>query len=104
MALVLTGRAPADQPTIFAVVRIAADPDNERAEFAITVWERLAGQGVGTLLMQKIIDYARKRGVGEIFGVILRDNLPMLEIVKRLGFSLDGTEAEHLEARLKLRP
>jgi acetyltransferase len=103
MALVLTKPAPAGQADIFAVVRIAADPDNERAEFAVTVLDSLAGRGVGTLLMQKIIAYARKRGVGEIFGLILRDNRPMLEIASRLGFTLHEAEPEYLEARLALR-
>jgi acetyltransferase len=104
MALVLTEPAPAGQADIFAVVRIAADPDNERAEFAVTVLDSLAGRGVGTLLMQKIIAYARKRGVGEIFGLILRDNLPMLEIASRLGFTMHEAELEYREARLALRP
>jgi acetyltransferase len=104
MALVLTEPGAAGRGAIFAVVRIAADPDNERAEFAITVRDELAGRGVGTMLMEKIIAYARRRGVGEVFGVILRDNLPMLDIVRRLGFALADAEGEMVEARLKLRP
>jgi len=104
MALVLIERAPAGRADIAAVVRIAADPDNERAEFAVTVGDELTGRGVGSMLMQRIVDYARRRGVGEVFGLILRDNIAMLEIAKRLGFSLHDAEAEHVEARLKLRP
>ena len=48
---------------IYAVVRISADPDNERAEYAILVRHDMTGMGLGILLMRRIIDYARRRGI-----------------------------------------
>ena len=43
-------------------------------------------QGVGPLLMRRLIDYARERGIGEIFGHVLRENSAMLAICRSLGF------------------
>ena len=47
----------------------------------------MTGLGLGILLMRRIIDYARRRGIGEIFGDVLRDNATMLKLCKSLGFA-----------------
>jgi len=68
------------------VARIVRDPDNADAEFAVLVRSDLKGQGLGRLLMQVLIDYARSQGTARIVGQVLRVNLPMLGLVKQLGF------------------
>jgi acetyltransferase len=72
------------------VVRIAADPDNRRAEYAITVRSDVKGAGVGRVLMRSIVDYARQRGIGEIFGTVLRENERMLRVCRAMGFTLQA--------------
>ena len=37
--------------------------------------------------MRRIIDYARNRGIKEMFGDVLQENRPMLKLCKILGFS-----------------
>ena len=76
----------ADQ-AIYGVVRIAADPDNERAEYAVMVRSDMKGAGLGYLLMSEIIDYARERGLKTIFGEVLRENTTMLQMCEELGFA-----------------
>jgi acetyltransferase len=88
MALVLTEPGIAGATKIYGVVRIHADPDLERAEFAILVWQELGGRGLGTLMMQRIIAHARKRGIREVFGHVLRENARMLALCRELGFSI----------------
>jgi len=103
MALVLTEPKPAGTADVFAVVRLVADPDNARAEFAIVVRDDLAGQGLGRMLMRRIIDYARARGIGELFGDILTENATMLDLASRLGFRLNRDEAGAGVVRATLR-
>ena len=86
MALVLSDPGIPGKAQIHAVVRILADPDNEAAEFAIVVEKLLSGRGVGTLLMRRIIDYARQRGTGRLFGDVLADNAAMRSLCRSLGF------------------
>ncbi len=86
MALLLTD--PGAGGEIYGVIRLMSDPDNTRAEFAVVVRDDLVGQGLGTLLMQKIIAYGRSRGLGEIFGDVLAENEPMLDLCRRLGFDI----------------
>jgi acetyltransferase len=87
MALVLAMPGIPGKSEVFGVARIAADPDNERAEYAIIVRHDLTGLGLGLLLMRRIIDYAGKRGIGEIFGDVLRENTTMLRMCQELGFA-----------------
>ena len=87
MALVLEGSADGSEgKSIFGVVRIAADPDNEQAEYAVLVRSDMKGQGLGYLLMNEIIAYAKSRGIKTIYGEVLRENTTMLKLTGELGF------------------
>jgi len=92
MALVLTDLDRPGEAKIHGVVRISADPDNERAEYAVLVRDDMAGQGLGSVLMRRIIDYACGRGIREVFGDVLRENKPMLGLCKKLGFVITPSD------------
>jgi acetyltransferase len=93
---------------IQAAVRIAADPDNQKAEFAIMVQSDLKGRGLGSLLMKKIIAYAAERGIGEMVGQVLPEDRGMLELCRSLGFrrkdDADAGGPSFFEVRLNLKP
>ncbi|HEY1259232.1 MAG TPA: bifunctional acetate--CoA ligase family protein/GNAT family N-acetyltransferase [Stellaceae bacterium] len=76
------------------VAHIFADPDKLRAEFAVAVRSDWKGRGVGYLLMTRLIDIARQRGIGELVGEVLRENAPMLQICRELGFAVGPKEAD----------
>jgi acetyltransferase len=75
---------------LLGVVRIVADPDRLRAEYAIALRSDLKGIGLGRRLMVRILDYCRARGVGEIFGEVMRENHKMLELCRALGFTISA--------------
>ena len=75
-----------EKDALYGVVRIAADPDNERAEYGVMVRSDLKGQGLGHALMDEILAYARNRGIGQVFGEVLRENTTMLAMCQDLGF------------------
>ncbi|MGD8429089.1 MAG: bifunctional acetate--CoA ligase family protein/GNAT family N-acetyltransferase [Ectothiorhodospiraceae bacterium] len=87
MALILTDDGIPGKTEIYGIVRITADPDNEKAEYAIIVRHDMTGMGLGILLMRRIIDYCRNRGTRMIFGDVLRENTTMLRLCETLGFS-----------------
>jgi acetyltransferase len=89
MALVLTDPGPTGRQPIYGVVRLAADPDNERAEYAIVVRDDMAGRGLGMLLMRRMLAYAERCGIKEIFGDVLAENKRMLDITRRLDFAAE---------------
>jgi acetyltransferase len=84
MALVLLDSSN----TIAGFARIAADPDNVRAEFAILVRSDLKGHGLARLLMQRLGSYARRRGISALFGDILSENTGMLALCREYGCTL----------------
>ena len=106
MALVLVDRGIPGKAEIYGVVRLVEDPDRTSAEFAIVVERSLTGRGLGTLLMQRVIDYARDRGVGEVHGDVLCDNERMLSLCRRLGFtsSREPGQADVVRVAMKLHP
>ena len=70
------------------VAHFFADPDRLRAEYAIAVRSDWKGRGIGYLLMTRLLDIARERGIGELVGEVLRENQPMLQMCRELGFAL----------------
>jgi acetyltransferase len=75
--------------TLIGVARYVLDKDNKAAEFAIVVADAWQGRGIGKRLLAKLIDVARRRGVKRLYGDILGTNRPMLEFVRKLGFTLE---------------
>jgi acetyltransferase len=90
MAFIATTGPGADARTL-GVVRTITDPDNENAEFAVAVRSDLKGKGLGRMLMDRMIAYVRSRGTRWIVGEVLRENGPMLGLVKACGFSMGAT-------------
>ncbi len=62
----------------------------------------MTGQGLGSLLTGRIIDYCRRRGVKEIFGEVLRENRPMLKICDDFGFRTRISPCEPNAAEFQL--
>jgi acetyltransferase len=88
MALVLCSPRTQEETELYGVVRLAADPDNERAEFAILLRRDMTGKGLGSMLMRRIIDYARNKGIRELYGDVLPENRPMLRLCEALRFKI----------------
>lgn len=80
------------------IARLFLDPNRESAEFAILVRSDLQGHGLGAALLSHLVDYARGDGLSRIEGMILDENVAMLELTRRLGFTVtDHPEDSSLE-------
>lgn len=102
MALVLAEPGRAGIAEIYGIASLASDPDNERAEYAILVRGDLTGAGLGIFLMRRIIDYAKSRGIDEIYGDVLRDNSTMLKMCRVLGFTQERVPDDPTLVRVRL--
>ncbi|HWA88776.1 MAG TPA: bifunctional acetate--CoA ligase family protein/GNAT family N-acetyltransferase [Rhizomicrobium sp.] len=92
-----------DGSDAIGVSRIVADPDNMRAEFAVLVRSDLKGRGIGRMLMQEIVAYARSRGIQELFGDVLEDNALMLALCRELGCAMSSVMGAQGVVRATLR-
>ncbi|HET9409847.1 MAG TPA: bifunctional acetate--CoA ligase family protein/GNAT family N-acetyltransferase [Candidatus Sulfotelmatobacter sp.] len=71
---------------IIGVGRLSALSNRQEAEAAVLVTDRWQGQGLGTELLQQIIRVARAEKFTRISGELLRDNVAMQSIFRKIGF------------------
>lgn len=81
------------------VARYVINPDGESCEFAIVVSDEMRHQGIGSRLMEGLMEAARYHRLTTIEGAVLADNAEMLELMKSLGFSI---RRDPDDARLRL--
>jgi len=102
-ALVLAEPLPPGEALIGAVARASIDESAHRAEFAILVARLLGHQGLGRLLMQRLIRWAKLKRLDELYGDVLDENLPMLRLAQSLGFTREHLPNEPGLSRVRLR-
>jgi len=86
------------------VAHFFADPDGVSAEYATAVrsdWQR---RGIGYLLMTPLIEIAKRRGIAKLVGEVLRENGPMLQMCRELGFVItpDRSDPSVIQVRKRL--
>ncbi|HXY98217.1 MAG TPA: GNAT family N-acetyltransferase [Steroidobacteraceae bacterium] len=103
MAFVALASEGPEAGEILGVARACAGADNTAAEFAVLVRSDLKRQGLGTLLMRKLIRYCREHGTGELWGSVLAENPAMLHLAEKLGFRVRRRELNVVEVVLDLQ-
>ncbi|MBL0164437.1 MAG: N-acetyltransferase [Xanthomonadales bacterium] len=69
------------------VSRYATADDREVGECAVTVADDWQHRGVGTLLMRRLIEVARARGIKKLYSLDDPENVKMQELAEELGFT-----------------
>jgi RimJ/RimL family protein N-acetyltransferase len=85
-ALVVAEPLPAGEALVAAVGRASIDSDANAAEFALLVSHFVAGQGLGRLLLRRLIHWARLKRLDQLYGDVLEENTAMLKLADSLGF------------------
>jgi acetyltransferase len=91
---------------MLGAVRIHADAEYQTGEYAILVRSDLKGHGLGWLLMELMIEYARTEGLRCVRGQVLQENTTMLRMCRNLGFAVttDTQDASIADVELRLCP
>lgn len=79
---------------MLGVVHLHADSNLEAGEYSVLVRSDLKGQGLGWLLMQTMLEYARAKGLRRVEGQVLRKNTTMLRMCAELGFRITTPEGQ----------
>lgn len=87
MAFVVRAKKDTGDEETVGVVRIVCDADRVDGEFSIIIRSDKQQLGLGTILMDKIIRYARAKGVKQLTGQILMENEAMLNLARKFNFS-----------------
>ena len=73
--------------------------NGDDCEFAVTVVDGWQGAGLASRLMRELIKAARERGLKQMEGSVLAGNTAMLDLARRLGFSV---KADPHDAAVKI--
>lgn len=74
------------QETLVGVARYAVDASGTGCEFAIALDDAWQGSGLAGILMHRLIEIARARGLATMEGSVLASNARMLKFTRQLGF------------------
>ncbi|AHE97727.1 bifunctional acetate--CoA ligase family protein/GNAT family N-acetyltransferase [Thioalkalivibrio paradoxus] len=88
LGLIAVVEGEAGEEKQVAVARYTANPDQRSCEFAIVVADEWQGRGIGTHLMQSLMQAAKSRGIDLMEGEVIAGNNTMLGLMRRLGFSI----------------
>jgi acetyltransferase len=92
-----------EQPLLVAVARLVADPDHEEGDYGVHVADGFQHCGLGSLLTEKCIEIGRRWGLQRIMGETTADNLAMIRIFRKLGFTVSlSADPQIVLARLAL--
>jgi acetyltransferase len=83
-----------DSGHMLGLVRLIDELDEKTAQFAILVRSRLKGHGLGWLLMRRVIDYAKEKGLRRVYGDVLAENTTMLQMCAELGFHAEDVGSD----------
>jgi acetyltransferase len=83
-----------DTGQMLGLVRLIDELDEKTAQFAILVRSRLKGHGLGWLLMRRVIDYAKEKGLRRVYGDVLAENTTMLQMCAELGFHAEDVGSD----------
>jgi acetyltransferase len=82
-------RSQAQVDEMLGVARIVRLIEAERAEFSVLVGDPWQGKGIGACLMRHSIDIARRRGIRQIFGMVMAENTHMIALGRKLHCKLE---------------
>ncbi len=89
MVLVVEKKEPKQgESEIIAVGRLNKLRGINEAEFAITISDAFQRNGLGTLLLNKLVEIGRAEGVDRIVADILPENKGMQRVCEKVGFNL----------------
>jgi acetyltransferase len=80
---------------LLGVARYTLNPDGESCEFALAVADEWQHKGLGSRLLNKLIETAASRNIKRIEGEVLAANRKMLKLMQKLGFSITTSPEDY---------
>lgn len=100
--IVIVAETQNDQRRIIGVVLLMLEPGGKRGEFAVVVGDQWQGQGLGSKLMDYIVEIGKDMGLKAIYGYSISDNTRMISLCKRKGYKLEPADEELVKATLDI--
>jgi acetyltransferase len=88
---------------IVGAVRLILEPGGKSGEFAVLVGDKLQGLGLGSKLMDLLVEIGKDMRVDKIYGYVSANNYKMLQLCKKKGFKVETFDEETTKASLFLQ-
>ncbi|MBS7608767.1 MAG: bifunctional acetate--CoA ligase family protein/GNAT family N-acetyltransferase [Candidatus Bathyarchaeia archaeon] len=88
---------------IIGTARVSIDPDGKSGELAFLVADPWQGLGLGTKLVDYVVEICKERGLETVYAFMVPDNLKAIELMKKFGFTLKYTEEGVIKGTLNLK-
>ena len=88
---------------IIGAVRLILDPGCKSGEFAVLVGDELQSLGLGSKLMDLLVEMGKDMRVDKIYGYVSVNNYKMLQLCKKKGFKVETFDEETVKASLFLQ-
>lgn len=102
IALVAIHRDGSGMDHLAAVARLIRIDEAKKAEVAFVVADKYQRHGLGTFLLQRIIEIARKEGFSTLEAIVLTENSSMKDLLRRAGFKFLAPAGTEMVTRLEL--
>jgi acetyltransferase len=100
--IALVAEIQQEKRKIIGAVRLIIEPGRNCGEFAVVVGDQWQGQGLGSKLLDYIIQIGKDVKLETIYGFVIRDNVKMIHLCRKKGFEIEPTEEGIVKAVLKL--
>ncbi|TRO48689.1 GNAT family N-acetyltransferase, partial [Candidatus Bathyarchaeota archaeon] len=92
-----------DHKRILGVGRLSIEPDGKTGELAFIIGDQWQGQGLGTKVVDFVLEIAKEMHIEVVYAIMLPDNRRALNLTKKMGFKheymADGTVKGTLDLR-----
>jgi acetyltransferase len=88
---------------ILGVVRLIIEPGEKTGEIAFIVADPWQGLGLGSKMVDYMIEICKDKKLEAIYGLILRDNQRAIALMKEMGFTVEQYDQDTVKATLNLK-
>jgi acetyltransferase len=88
---------------ILGVVRVPIEPDKKTGEIAVIVADPWQGLGLGSKMVDYMIEICKDKKLETIYGVMLRDNHQAIDLMNKMGFTIEPLDDDTVKGTLNLK-
>jgi len=88
---------------LLGVTRLSIEPDGRRGEMAFIVGDKWQNYGLGTKMVDYVLEIAKEMGVEKVHVIMLVDNYRAVSLTKKMGFTLEYLKDGTVKGSLNLK-
>jgi len=101
--IAIVAESSEDHKKILGVGRLSIEPDGKTGELAFIIGDQWQGQGLGSKVVDFVLEIAKEMHVETVYAIMLPDNRRALNLTKKMGFKLDYLSDGTIKGTLDLK-